>query len=185
MSSRGVSAPPGGLELNYQSLYKKMSSDFDKELNSTEIEFCMVHMAKRNKDAKEQNCKDGKVGDQSLEFTSLQGVAGEMYASKCLNVFPDLSAGPGKHDIRVSGIKVDVKTTACPTGHLLVKYRECYDAHAQIFMLVVGDISGFRLAGWQWIDFIAQKKYYKKNPKNGKYRYKVPQKDLLPLEELV
>ena len=89
------------------------------------------------------------MGPQSSQQTDLDGIAGEFAFCKAANVWPDMTIGArrGGHDAILNGLSVDVKTTRCTTGHLLATTKKSTTA-SDIYVLVVGTVPEFRIAGW-------------------------------------
>lgn len=83
------------------------------------------------------------------------GFAGELAFNKCLGVYPRMFSDPyAVYDSQLhNGLRIDVKTTAHENGNLLIpehmtRARCCAD----VFVLVIGQGSVFRLRGFATAD---------------------------------
>ena len=91
-------------------------------LNFGEQVVCKTLAKQRYELARKNGRPDQQIGKQSSEQTDLEGIGGEIAASKVLNVYPSLILEPDSGwDIKYRGIKIDVKTTKYKTGKLVAK----------------------------------------------------------------
>ena len=118
-------------------------------LTDTEVRICRWLAAQRFAAARKAGVLDAQMGPQSSEQTDLDGIAGEFAFCKVANVWPDMTIGArrGGHDAFLDGMSVDVKTTRCPTGHLLATIKKSTTA-SDVYVLVIGTVPEFRIAGW-------------------------------------
>lgn len=118
-------------------------------LTDTEVRICRWLAAQRFAAARKAGVQDAQMGPQSSEQTDLDGIAGEFAFCKVANVWPDMTIGArrGGHDAFLNGMSVDVKTTRCPTGHLLATIKKSTTA-SDVYVLVIGTVPEFRIAGW-------------------------------------
>lgn len=98
---------------------------------------------KRYSNNRSAGVRNSKIGNQSNEFTDLEGMAGEFAFCKLFNIYPDFSIstrsssqGEDRGDTKVNGEKVDVKTTKYATGKLLAVTWKKTDV--DLFALMTG-----------------------------------------------
>jgi hypothetical protein len=152
-------------------------------LTETEARICKWLAEQRFTTARAAGVKDAQLGPQASAQTDLDGIAGEFAFCKAVNVWPDMTIGArrGGHDAILNGLTVDVKTTRVESGHLLATLGKASTA-SDIYVLVVGTIPSFRIAGWA----TAHRLLRAENVKDfGHGRgYALGQRDLRPFEQL-
>lgn len=120
------------------------------ELNEAEQRLAQFVAKKRYAAAREQNIENSRMGDQSDEDTDLNGVGAEIAWCKMNNVYPDLDvSGPvkGPDGMTRTGVRVDVKGTKYPNGHLLaVRWKG--QGEVDVYCLMVGELPRYRCAGY-------------------------------------
>ena len=121
-------------------------------LSKSEQAICKAIAKKRYESNRGNGVSNRKIGNQSNEFTDLNGFAAEFAFCKIFNVMPDFSIQPRKSDendydcIFPDGIKIDVKTTKYKTGRLLVaKWKK---SGSDAFALMIGEFPNYELKGF-------------------------------------
>jgi len=122
-----------------------------KSLNQAEQQMA-IHLAlSRFANARNRGIFNGRVGDMPDWRIDLEGIGGEIFACKELNVYPDTETNladlPKEDLVTKNGRTVDVKTTPLEYGKLLVKTSKKNKA-CDIYILVIGSFPEYRLAGW-------------------------------------
>lgn len=116
----------------------------------TEYHDALRLLAKTRYEAnRRENVTNMRMGDQSDEFTDLEGLSGEIAFCLLFNIFPDISLTPraGSPDcISRKGATVDVKTTKYRSGKLLE--RASTKSKAEIYVLMVGEFPEYECVGW-------------------------------------
>ena len=102
----------------------------------------------------------------------IEGAAGEFIVARYLGMYWGIELNNFR-DGDLDGI--DIKTSAHDTGRLIVKPGDSPDL---IFVLVIGKIPLFRIAGWAYGHEVLQNKYLTKLAPNSPEAYAMPQKDL-------
>lgn len=100
--------------------------------------------------ARDAGVVNARKGPQSDWRTDLEGIGGEFAFCAIMNLWPDLTVGArkGGHDcLSPSGLKIDVKTTRYPTGHLLVGKNK-FDTGTDVYVLMIGEFPRYRYVGW-------------------------------------
>jgi hypothetical protein len=127
-------------------------------LNFGEQVVCKTLAKQRYELARKNNRPDQQIGKQSSEQTDLDGIGGEMAASKVLNVYPSLILEPDSGwDIQFNGYKIDVKTTRYKTGRLLAKLN-ARDEQVDVYLLVTGVFPDYSIRGWVMKEELLDKK---------------------------
>jgi len=118
-------------------------------LTESEFRICRWLAAQRHSGARAAGVTDQQMGPQSAEQTDLDGIGGEFAFCKAANLYPDMTIGAraGGFDAQLHGMSVDVKTTRYENGKLLATLGKSI-ASADIYVLVVGTIPEYRIAGW-------------------------------------
>ena len=120
----------------------------DITLNKGEIAIAKWLAKKRDESNRANGVVDQKVGDQSAEFTDLNGVGSEMVFCKLFNLYPDFDLVPGKHDaVTRKGATVDVKSTKYRNGKLLAVTSKDLNA-SDVYVLVTGEFPAYRIVGY-------------------------------------
>lgn len=118
------------------------------ELNQGEIAVAKWLAKKRYESNRAKGIVDRKMGDQSAEFTDLNGVGAEMVFCKLFNLYPDFDLVPGKHDaVTRKGATVDVKATKYRNGKLLAVTSKKLEA-SDVYVLVIGEFPKYRVVGY-------------------------------------
>ena len=117
-------------------------------LNSGEQEVCRKLSTERYSLARANGREDQQIGKQPSWQTDLEGIGGEIAASKVLNVYPSLILEPDSGwDIKYRGIKIDVKTTKYKTGRLIAKLNTRSD-EVDAYLLVTGVFPEYQIRGF-------------------------------------
>lgn len=155
-------------------------------LSSTEQTICKAIAKKRFSSNRKNGVENKRIGDQSDEFTDLNGFGAEFAFCKIFNVMPDFSIEPRKsdefdYDCKLyDGIKVDVKTTKYKTGRLLVaKWKS---SGSDVFALMIGEFPKYEFKGFCSREKAMSEKYLK-DMGHGE-AYFVDQEDLIEYVEL-
>lgn len=153
-------------------------------LTDTETRICKWLAAQRFATARAAGVADAQMGPQSSEQTDLDGIAGEFAFCKAANLWPDMTIGArrGGHDAIVNGFTVDVKTTRVERGHLLVTTKKSLTP-SDVYVLVIGTIPSFRIAGWAWAHWIMQDRHRRDFGHGAGFA--LAQHELLPFAELL
>ena len=120
------------------------------ELNQAEQKLAIYLAKARYKNARDNNVVDRKIGEQSNEFTDLNGIAAEIAFCKANNCYPDtaITLIPSKADALTSrGNFIDVKTTAYLNGHLVAARWKTGEG-VDYYCLLVGSFPSYRIAGY-------------------------------------
>lgn len=158
----------------------------DVNLSEAETEIVKLLAEKRYQINRDQGIKDRKIGDQSNTKVDEQGMAGEIAVAKHLNLYPDLTIEVTKGGIDLTledGTTVDVKTTEYDDGHLLAPTYKKDREHADIFILVTGEIPEFKIRGWAKSETLFQEDNIKWMGSSSK-GYALTQDELNPLNQL-
>jgi len=120
-------------------------------LNAAEQKLAKYVAKCRYQNARSRGKVDAKMGPQSNWETDLEGIAGEIAFCKHMNVYPDLETDldslPDVDAWHVVLNRVDVKTTAYPTGRLLAVLSK--KGHAtDTYALMIGKFPEYRFAGF-------------------------------------
>ena len=133
-------------------LYESKLIGTKVSLSSSEQAICKAIAKKRFESNRSNGVFNKKIGNQSNEFTDLNGFAAEFAFCKLFNVMPDFSIQPRKSDendydcIFPDGIKIDVKTTKYKTGRLLVaKWKK---SGSDAFALMIGEFPNYEFKGF-------------------------------------
>lgn len=123
-------------------------------LNSAEQDICKDIAKLRYTNNRSNGVKNAKMGNQSDEFTDLEGIASEFAFCKLFNVYPDLLIecrssirGEDNGDVILpTGHRVDVKATKYPSGKLLAVPWKKPDV--DLFALMVGEFPRYIFKGF-------------------------------------
>jgi len=152
-------------------------------LVDTEVRICKWLAAQRFAVARNSGVSDRQMGPQSSEQTDLDGIAGEFAFCKAMNLWPDMTIGArsGGHDAALGALSIDVKTTRHASGHLLATTKKSDNA-SDVYVLVIGTISEFRVVGWASSAML----FHQDNLSDFGHGlgYALPQCKLRPLHEL-
>lgn len=111
------------------------------------------HLAKaRYHNARNQGIADLKMGNQSNEFTDLEGISAEIAVAKFLKVYPDTEIAnqgemPPYDLLSRTGVTIDVKTTKYRNGKLLVTLKKNPN-DCQRYILCVGEFPIYTIVGY-------------------------------------
>jgi hypothetical protein len=150
-------------------------------LSASEQTICRAIAKKRFSNNRKSGVENKKVGNQSNEFTDLNGFGAEFAFCKLFNVMPDFSIQPRKsdefdYDCKLhDGVKIDVKTTKYKTGRLLVAKWKSSGSDA--FALMIGEFPTYQFKGFCSRERAMSEKYLK-DMGHGE-AYFVEQEDLL------
>ena len=123
------------------------------ELNELEQQLCINFALRRVEHVNQGHLvdKNKKIGVLPNWYVYAQGMGGELAACKFFEVYPDLDPSPNNHPeydfISKTGKKIDVKTTDLEHGRLICPKSKA-NSEADIFLLIVGNLPTYRLAGW-------------------------------------
>jgi len=119
-------------------------------LNKAEQKLAEYLAKARYNNARRNKVKDKKAGDQSNEFTDLNGIGGEIAFCKMFNLYPDTETDlidlPDEDCTLHSGHAVDVKATKYANGRLIVALWK-RDAKVDLYALMVGEFPTYRYVG--------------------------------------
>ena len=127
-----------------------MKKNISLTLNDGEQQICKLIAKARFNNNRNNNVKNSKVGEQSNEFTDLEGIGGEVAFCKMVNAFPDFSihvrnATEDKGDLVVNNVTIDVKTTKYKNGKLLaVPWKK---SNVELYVLMVGEFPTYTYKG--------------------------------------
>lgn len=120
-------------------------------LNKGEQAICKLIAKLRFDNNRKNGVKNSKRGNQSDEFTDLEGIGGEVAFCKAVNSFPDFSihtrtSETDKGDLILFNKRVDVKTTKYATGKLLAVPWKTHNV--DIFVLMTGTFPTYTYRGY-------------------------------------
>ena len=120
-------------------------------LNPGEQEICRYIAKRRFENNREKGVVNSRKGEQSDEYTDLQGFSGEFAFAKMVNAMPDFSIEPRSSDVddgdlTWKGFKIDIKTTKYNTGKLIAATWK--QNTIDIYILMVGEFPHFSYRGW-------------------------------------
>jgi len=120
-------------------------------LNEAEQKLCYYIAKRRYQNARSNSIPDHKIGPQSCEETDLEGIGAEVAWCKVNNLYPDteITEGytPAEDCISHNGLRIDVKSTKYPNGHLLATLKK-KDKRCDLYALVIGAFPTYRIAGY-------------------------------------
>ena len=122
---------------------------FEITLSENEQRLAKFIAKKRYENARKNNIKDLKMGDQSNEETDLEGFGAELAYCKLMNLFPDLETGDGLPNfdcVSRLGVTIDVKTTKRKSGHLLATLKKKNNPPDK-YVLIIGEFPSYRIVG--------------------------------------
>ena len=123
------------------------------ELTETEQQICKFVANLRFTNARKNGIKNSKIGNQSNEFTDLQGFSAEFAFCKLFNLFPDFTIYTRSaikdeldYDAIIKNKRIDIKATKYNNGRLIVapwKDKNKID----IFVLMIGTFPKYKYVG--------------------------------------
>ncbi len=122
------------------------------KLSETEQKICRGIAKLRFNNARNAGVENKKVGNQSNEYTDLNGFAAELAFCRLFNVFPDLtieirSASTDKGDaVLPCGTTVDVKSTKYESGKLLASPSR--KSGHDLYALMTGEFPTYTFRGF-------------------------------------
>jgi hypothetical protein len=129
------------------------------KLSESEQIICTFVATQRVNSNRAANSYNAKRSDKSDYEIDLQGFAGELAFCKLNNVFPDFTSdvrsaakGQDQGDCIVSGLRVDVKTSAVDKPMLWIKARK--KGCADVFALMVGTYPEYEFKGFVHHDVV-------------------------------
>lgn len=151
-------------------------------LSAGEMAVAQQLAAMRNAVARAGKVRNAKMGPQSDYQTDLDGLVAEIAFAKMMNVYPDLSVYPrhGGVDAVVNGIRIDVKSTRYPHGHLVAVIGKESDAVDRYVLGHVND-NMVRFFGWATSDELIRQENMKDFGHGSGYA--LPQQQLHPFKE--
>jgi hypothetical protein len=160
------------------------------ELTENELATAKKIAEQRMQTSRSQSIPNRKKSSEKDIEIDMKGMAGELVVAKHLNLYPDLTiqTGAGGIDLTLhKGTTLDVKTTHHPNGKLIAgEYKKNRD-HAQIFILVTGDIheenQPFHIRGYETSKNLFKDENYGWLANSSKC-YQVPQEELKPIQKL-
>lgn len=122
-------------------------------LSKVEQKICRYIARMRFENNRRNQIVNSRIGDQSDEFTDLEGFAGELAFCKLLNVYPDFSINKrsvfsDKADGHFGPFTIDVKTTKYSTGKLLAAPWKNSNAITDFYALMVGEFPTYTFKGF-------------------------------------
>ena len=120
------------------------------ELTACEMAIANVVAAMRTTCKRAAGIAENKIGSHSSYQMDVDGFAAELAFCKATNLHPDFVVKNQRltHDcITHDGKTIDVKTTRCESGRLLVTPNK-KDCSTQFYVLVIGTPPAFRIIGF-------------------------------------
>jgi hypothetical protein len=125
-------------------------------LSESEQAICKTIAKFRFENNRKSNVKNSKIGNQSNEFTDLEGFAAEFAFCKLFNCFPDFSINTRSSknkedengDVLFKDKIIDVKTTKYKTGKLLAALWKDSNKNIDYFALMVGTFPDYEFKGF-------------------------------------
>jgi len=120
------------------------------ELTACEMAIANVVAAMRTTCNRAAGIAENKIGSHSSYQMDVDGFAAELAFCKATNLHPDFVVKNQRltHDcITHDGKTIDVKTTRCESGRLLVTPNK-KDCSTQFYVLVIGTPPAFRIIGF-------------------------------------
>jgi hypothetical protein len=119
-------------------------------LSSSEQELVKHIAPQRTMSNRSERIINKRVGDQSDEFTDLNGFGGGLAFCKAMNLYPDFdiiaAGGDDLWDAKLpDGRRVDVKTSHYATANLVA--RKVQD-DVDVFVLVRGQLPAYEIVGY-------------------------------------
>lgn len=120
-------------------------------LNDMEQRICKKIASERYSINRKNGIIDRKKGDQSNEFTDLEGFSGEFAFCKLFNIFPDFyvkvtDQKTDTGDCTFKGKSIDVKTTKYPNGRLICAMWK--NENVDLYALMVGEFPTYKYCGF-------------------------------------
>ena len=133
---------------------------------------------------KRTNKEQHKISDKPQSKIDMEGVGGEFAFCKVFNVYPDFRMNPGQYDARMpNGTTVDVKTTACETGHLIGQEKKLKYPTDVYFLVIMKEEKEFETVGWATKGDLFDESNYLDHFGRGKC-FAIPQENLRNEREL-
>lgn len=148
------------------------------ELTASEMAIANVVAAMRTTCNRAAGIVERKIGNHSSYQMDVDGFAAELAFCKAMNLNPDLAITNQSltHDcISRNGKTIDVKTTRCEGGRLLVTPNK-KDSQTQIYVLVVGTPPAFNVIGWATKEEVFDARHFREL--NGRWSYILEQSQL-------
>jgi hypothetical protein len=148
------------------------------ELTASEMAIANVVAAMRTTCNRAAGIVERKIGHHSSYQMDVDGFAAELAFCKAMNLNPDLAITPQSltHDcLSRNGKTIDVKTTRCEGGRLLVTPNK-KDSQTQIYVLVVGTPPAFNVIGYANKEEVFADRNYRQL--NGRWSYILEQSQL-------
>jgi hypothetical protein len=156
-------------------------------LSASERSICAQISARRYQANRDGGVADRKFGKHTNEMTDFEGVAGELATYRVFDLDPrplfdtscrsDSASGGG--DIVVNGLTIDVKTTTCMTGRLMVsKWKRGID----VYGLITGQFPRYVFRGFMSARELCQE--VRLQPVNAYVCYVAKQHELKELTEI-
>ena len=120
-------------------------------LNKGEQEIAKKIAKERYESSRAAGVYNAKKGDQSNEFTDLEGISGEIAFCKMFNVYPDMDSKVVTQlddigDCTYRGYQVDVKTTSYENGKLICATWK--NDKVDMYALMVGTFPTYSFRGF-------------------------------------
>ena len=148
------------------------------ELTACEMAIANVVAAMRTTCNRAAGIAENKIGSHSSYQMEVDGFAAELAFCKATNLHPDFVVKNQRltHDcITHDGKTIDVKTTRCESGRLLVTPNK-KDCSTQFYVLVIGTPPAFRIIGFASKEEVFDARNYRKF--NGRWSYILEQSQL-------
>lgn len=152
-------------------------------LTPTERKLAEYIAKSRYERSRKWGIEDRKMGDQSNEMTDLEGIAAELAFCNYMNIYPalDVSRYNDWDCILRDGRRVDVKTTAYPSGRLIAATWK-KNRQIDLFVLMLGQYPTYRCIGYMTAkDLLSEERLT--NLGHGPI-YAASQAELFSIEEL-
>jgi len=124
-------------------------------LNEGEQLVCKILARKRSRANRTAGIRNSKIGGQKDKEIELDGIGGELTFCKLYGLYPDFSIytrsavdGTDTFDACLNGVWVDVKTTQCPTGRLLVAVWKRDGPLPDYYALMIGAFPTYEFKGF-------------------------------------
>ena len=113
-------------------------------LSVIEIAIAKKLGAQRYETNRANGIKNIKVGNQSNEFTDINGMAGEIAFGKLFNLYPDFETDHHPiQDFIYKEKSLDVKTTHYENGNLIAPISKSKDKQCELYALMIGNYKEF------------------------------------------
>jgi hypothetical protein len=158
-------------------------------LEEGEQEVCKKIAQMRHTKNRMDSIVNKKIGNQSDEFTDLNGIGAELAFCKLFNLYPDLTIyirssanGDDLGDCKLNGKLIDVKATVHEHGRLLTVPWKKPTVYA--FALMVGTFPEYSFRGFLMADELINEDRLGRMPGSSIDSYFAEQEELVEFDEL-